>query len=46
MMLLILMGEGWMVASQWIFLAFVLITTGFVWLATRLNPSKRPSTVR
>jgi hypothetical protein len=27
-------GEGWMVASQWIFLAFVLITIGFVWRAT------------
>jgi hypothetical protein len=27
-------GEGWMVASQWIFLAFVLLTTRFVWCAT------------
>jgi hypothetical protein len=27
-------GEVWMVASQWIFLVFILITIGFVWRAT------------
>jgi hypothetical protein len=27
-------GEGWMVADQWIFLAFVLATIVFVWRAT------------
>lgn len=27
-------GESWMVASQWIFLVFVLTTISFVWRAT------------
>jgi hypothetical protein len=27
-------GEVWMVAAQWIFLAFVLTTIGFVWRAS------------